>query len=46
MEIGGEYYESIIITDSEGGVIAIVTDDEIIEYEDYKVIFEISKREV
>ncbi|WFA10345.1 hypothetical protein [Tissierella sp. Yu-01] len=40
MKIGVENYESIIITDSEGGVLAIVSDKEIIEHEGYKVILE------
>lgn len=40
MIIGNEYYESIIITDSEGGVLAIISDEEIIEHEGYKVILD------
>lgn len=43
MEVGGKHYKSVIVTDSEGGLIALVTDDEIIEYEDYKVLLEPTK---
>jgi hypothetical protein len=43
MQIGKQDYKSIIITDSEGGVIAIVTDDEIVEHDGYKVILEPTK---
>ena len=38
MRIGKNEIEEIIITDKDNGVIAIVSDSEIIEFEDYKVI--------
>lgn len=38
MRIGENEIEEIIITDKENGVIAVVSDSEIIELEDYKVI--------
>lgn len=43
MVIGKQDYESIIITDSDGGVIAIINDEEIVEHEGYKVILEPTK---
>lgn len=38
MRIGENEIEEIIITDKDNGVIAVVSDSEIIEFEDYKVI--------
>lgn len=43
MKIGEETFESIIIIDSVGGVIAIITDEEIVEHDGYKVILEPTK---
>ncbi len=38
MKIGKNEVEEIIITDKENGVIAVISDSEIIESKDYKVI--------
>lgn len=43
MKIGEENFESIIVTNSDNEVIAIVTDEEIVEVENYKVILEPTK---
>lgn len=43
MIIGENHYEMIIVTDIEGGVIAIINDEEIVEHEGYKVILEPTK---
>mgnify|MGYP000946986124 CR=1 FL=1 len=43
MEVGDKELESIIITNSDSEVIAIITDKEIVEYEGYKVILEPTK---
>lgn len=43
MIIDNENYESVIITDSEGDVLAIISDREIIEHESCKVILEPTK---
>lgn len=40
MQIGENKYDSIIITDSDGGVIAVVDDKEIITHDGYKVVLE------
>ena len=40
MEISKKEIESIIVTNSDNEVIAVITDDEIIEKEGYKVILE------
>ncbi len=45
LEIGGKDFESIIIANSNDEVIAIITDEEIVEHEDYKVILEPAKEE-
>lgn len=38
MVIGGKEYRQIIVTDSEGSVIAVVTDDSAVEHTGYTVI--------
>ncbi len=37
MTIGGKEYEQIIVTDTEGGVLALIDDEDIVEHEDCKV---------
>lgn len=43
MIIGDKDYDSIIITDSDGGVLAVVSDTEIIERDGFEVILEPTK---
>lgn len=38
MRVGKEEYSEILITDNEGNLIASITDDDIIESHDYKVV--------
>jgi len=44
VEVGGKKIENIIVTNLENEVIAIVTDQEIVELEGYKVILEPTKQ--
>jgi hypothetical protein len=43
MIIGEDYFESIIVTNSDDEPIAIITDEEIVEKDGYKVIIEPTK---
>lgn len=43
MKIKEDYFESIIVTNSDNEPIAIITDDEIVEKDGYKVIIEPTK---
>lgn len=38
MVIGGKEYRQIVVTDSEGTVVAVITDDLAVEYTGYTVI--------
>ena len=43
LKVGDQLLDSIIVTDSEGGVVALITDGEVITHEGYEVILKPAK---
>lgn len=38
MIIGGKEYRQVVVTDSEGKVIAVITDDKAVEHDGYRIV--------